>query len=72
VEFEKRNPYDDKDPLAKKDFEDLLKYLDAVLEYLYDFLDEYVEIHRRQVPTSDRSMLLLGALERGEVSEYYV
>jgi hypothetical protein len=72
VQFEKRRPYDDRDLFAKKDFEDLPRYLDVVLRSLYDFLDKYVEIHRRQVPTSDRSKLLLGALERGEVLEYYV
>lgn len=72
VQFEKRKPYDDKYPLAKKEFEDLLKYLDTVLNRLYDFLREYVEIHRRQVPISERSKHLLCALERGEVKEYYV
>jgi hypothetical protein len=72
VQFEKRRPYDDRGPFTKKDLEDLLKYLDEVLKSLYDFLDKYVEIHRKQVPVSDRSKLLLGALERGEVLEYYV
>jgi hypothetical protein len=71
IVFEKRRPYDDKDVFAKKAFEDLLMYLDTTLEHLYGFLDRYVEVHRKRVQVSERSKLLLDALERGDVLEYY-
>jgi hypothetical protein len=69
--FEKRKRYDDKEPFSQKPFEDLVQYLNATFEKLYTFLEEYVEIHRRQVPISEKSKLLLAALERGDILEYY-
>jgi hypothetical protein len=71
VVFEKREPYDDNDPLTQKEFEDLLAYLDTTLGSFYRFLDSYVRIHRMRVPVSDQTKMMLENLEKGLVKEYY-
>lgn len=70
VEFEKRKPFDDRDPARKKEFQDLVGYLDGTIENLYGFLDAYVVLHRKMVQPSERTKIMLKSLERGLIKEY--
>lgn len=70
VVFEKRKPFDDRDPSRKKEFQDLIKYLDGTIESLYCFLDAYVVVHRRMVKPSERTRMMLNMLEKGLMKEY--
>jgi hypothetical protein len=70
VMFERRKPFDDRDPARKEDFQDLTKYLDGTMENLYSFVDAYVALHRKMVKQSDRTTMMLKALEKGLVKEY--
>jgi hypothetical protein len=70
VVFERRKPFDDRDPARKKEFQDLTKYLDGTVENLYSFVDAYVAVHRKMVKQSDRTRMMLKALEKGLVKEY--
>lgn len=62
VIVDKREPYDDKAPFKKKALRDLVHYLDTTFQYLYVFLEEYVGVHRKIVPTSDRSKMMMDAM----------
>jgi hypothetical protein len=70
VEFEKRKPFDDRDPARKKEFQDLVGYLDGTIENLYRFLDAYVVLHRKTVQPSERTKIMLKSLEKGLIKEY--
>lgn len=70
VVFERRKPFDDRDPARKKEFEDLVKYLRGTIENLYGFVDAYVLVHRKMVKTSARTTMMLKSLEKGLVKEY--
>ena len=70
VIFEKRRPFDDRDPLKKKEFQGLITYLDGTIENLYRFLDAYVAVHRRMVKPSERTKMMLKMLEKGLMKEY--
>ena len=70
VVFEKRKPFDDRDPARKKEFEDLTKYLHRTIENLYGFVDAYVVVHRKMVKPSERTKMMLNMLEKGLMKEY--
>jgi hypothetical protein len=40
------------------------------MENLYSFVDAYVALHRKMVKQSDRTRVMLKALEKGLVKEY--
>jgi hypothetical protein len=65
VVVEKRRPHDDKDLPRKRQFRDLLQYLDTTLENLYRFLDDYIGVHRKRVPFSDMARMQLDLLDKG-------
>jgi len=64
VVVEKRHARDDKELSRKRQFRDLLQYLDTTLENLYKFLDDYVAVHRKRVPFSDHAKMELDMLDK--------
>lgn len=70
VIFEKRRPLDDRNPVRKKEFQNLIEYFDRTIENSYHFLHAYVVVHRRMMNPSERSKIMLKMLEKDQVKDY--
>jgi len=68
VMFVDRKPFDK--PTEKKDYVDLLAFLDITYKNVYDFIESYVDIHRVRIPESEDSKSMLNLLEKGLVRQH--